>query len=147
MYSYWSQVKLPSHEIHNNIHATYKMNHKIKGQLWDMTKVATDTKVLYLRTRYRSKYASIFGSSRYKDTIHLRQICKFCISEPIQDTKWGGSFGSDRYTWRYVATLPSIRYVDLLLSKTNKYVGNFIAVKNIYVHILDVDITVAPSHE
>ena len=65
------------------------------------------------------------GCDRYEDFVHLNQIQnqirlvllvladtiplwengKFCISEPDTDPNWVGSFGSARYTWRYVATL------------------------------------------
>ena len=77
-------------DIFKSLHLAVMINSLIILPFFVKIKVATDTIVLYLQTRYRSKYACIFISSR--DTIHRRQICKFCISEPIQDTKCGGSF-------------------------------------------------------
>ena len=37
--------------------------------------------------------------------IPLWENGKFCVSEPDAHPNWVGSFGSARYTWRYVTTL------------------------------------------
>ena len=62
-------------------------------------------------------------SHLFCQSLALWENGKFCISEPDSDPNWVGSFGSARYMWRYIATLPFS--IQTPYSRTNIVVWHY----------------------